>query len=268
MGLSWCGNSVDPKIIHLQTVLWLLRMTLTTLVPSSCILLFNRNDCVFCNAWIAFCQVSWAVNPCGKHINYPLMSNWHPRCTGIPLLIICQKGGDICFRRVCCWNVVGNWSYVDCIKVVFVWLIHCRDVCVTPVRRMALKWTVLWLSSMKQLTLPLEMAFPDMVTRLSTWWMLEAYKVMLCHADERESTNRATGSFVKNAVFEIANLPGDIWLHQCMALLKVHSLHLWRDKSKAALSALMPFIQWLDVLQTVAYDNGVGEAHGNSDISW
>jgi hypothetical protein len=62
--------------------------------------------------------------------------------------------------------------------------------------------------------------------------MLEAYKVMLCHVDERESTNRATGSFVKNAVFEIANLPGDIWLHQCMALLKVHSLHLWRDKSK------------------------------------
>ena len=67
---------------------------------------------------------------------------------------------------------------------------------------------------------------------------------MLCHVDERESTNRATGSFVKNAVSEIAN------------------------KSKAALSALMPFIQWLDVLQTVAYDNGVGEAHGNSDISW
>ena len=89
---------------------------------------------------------------------------------------------------------------------------------------------------------------------------------MLCHVDERESTNRATGSFVKNAVFEIANLPGDIWLHQCMALLKVHSLHLWRDKSKAALSALMPFIQWVDVLQTVAYDNGAEEAHGNSEI--
>jgi hypothetical protein len=28
----------------------------------------------------------------------------------------------------------------------------------------------------------------------------------------------------------------------------------------------MPFIQWVDVLQTVAYDNGAEEAHGNSEI--
>jgi hypothetical protein len=105
-----------------------------------------------------------------------------------------------------------------------------------------------------------------MLTRLSTWWMLKAYKVMLCHVDERESIYRATVGSVKDALFKVATCLGT---YGCS-----NAWHCWsyipstygETRARTALSVLMPFIQCVDVLQTVASDNGVEEAHGNSDI--
>ena len=80
--------------------------------------------------WMASCPCAWVVNSCCMDITDVLWSL---------LWSICQKGGDLCLQHVCCWNVVGNWSYVECIKVGFCGWIAVFDGCL-------LHWSGGWLS--------------------------------------------------------------------------------------------------------------------------
>ena len=89
MGTESC-DSVDPQLYHANDVK--IKMYLTSLTPSFCILLSNRNVAysISLNGILSLCM------------SCELLLHGYHRCAVITTLINLPKGGDLCLQHVCC----------------------------------------------------------------------------------------------------------------------------------------------------------------------